>query len=85
MKSTCPVCLEDMFTSTTKVVLLEKCRHAIHWRCLQQLAQSTYKCPICSKSFRDTTREFELLNQEIAVTPMPTEFAATMRLVRSSL
>ncbi len=80
MKSTCPVCLEDLFSSTSNAIRL-RCGHVLHSKCYGQLLRSTYKCPLCSQSLADMSAAFADLDREIAMTPMPAEYATTRKQV----
>jgi len=53
LKGDCPVCSENMFTSTTTSTFL-RCGHAIHSTCLTTYFQAGYwNCPVCKKSIDD--------------------------------
>lgn len=54
MQSDCPVCLENLFTST-KVVSVLPCGHTIHHACLEILRRDgeglrSMRCPICQRT-----------------------------------
>ncbi|CAI0399161.1 unnamed protein product, partial [Linum tenue] len=48
----CPICHEDIFTSSTPVKALP-CGHLMHSPCFQDYTCNQYICPICSKSLGD--------------------------------
>ena len=53
MRNACPVCLDDMFSSTSSCSMLE-CGHMLHTHCLNQWIRKRQgylvRCPNCSKS-----------------------------------
>jgi len=75
IKSNCPICNEDLFSSTTPASLM-KCGHSIHTNCMKKYKdRGNYSCPLCSKSLADLSEvwaEFDLMIEE---QPMPEEFA----------
>ncbi|GKV46311.1 hypothetical protein SLEP1_g53300 [Rubroshorea leprosula] len=71
MHHDCPVCFEFLF-ETTKDIAVLRCGHTIHLECVKQMERhSQYSCPVCSKSYCDMSRVWEILDREIASTPMP--------------
>lgn len=46
----CPVCLEDLFTSTKEVTSIQ-CGHRIHKGCLIEFCATSISCPLCKKLF----------------------------------
>lgn len=71
MHHNCPVCLEFLF-ETTKDITVLPCGHTIHLECVKEMQQHfQYACPVCSKSYRDMSRVWEKLDQQVALTPMP--------------
>ncbi len=73
MKNNCPICMEEMFTSTQPTVYA-KCGHWMHTKCLHEFAQTNYKCPLCRKSIVDISVWNQLMDMEVANTPMPEEY-----------
>ncbi|WCJ34451.1 CHY-type/CTCHY-type/RING-type Zinc finger protein [Euphorbia peplus] len=74
MHCNCSICLEFLF-DTTKDVSVLPCGHTIHLECIKEAHRRLqYACPVCSKSSCDMTRAWELLDQEVASTPMPQEY-----------
>lgn len=74
MHQNCPVCVEYLFDSVMDISVLS-CGHTMHRACLRQMTlHSQFCCPICSKSIQDMSRFWELLDQEIFLTPMPEEY-----------
>lgn len=49
LKSICPICAQDLFYSTSYVVLMN-CGHSIHKKCLISYKNKSFQCPICLKS-----------------------------------
>jgi RING finger/CHY zinc finger protein 1 len=72
-KNNCSICFADMFTANDSLFIMS-CGHSIHSLCLEEYIKTNYKCPICSKSMFSMDKYFELLDEEIAQTPMPTEY-----------
>ncbi|XP_074592395.1 putative E3 ubiquitin-protein ligase RZFP34 [Curcuma longa] len=71
MHHDCPVCFEYLFESRNDVSVL-MCGHTIHVQCLKEMHQHLqYACPLCSKSVCDMSKVWEIMDREIAATPMP--------------
>ena len=66
----CPLCLEHLFESKTKVVSLP-CGHYMHAECYKDLMAVTYKCPVCGKSAVNMELQWRKLDDEILAQPMP--------------
>ncbi|CAO2824483.1 unnamed protein product [Amaranthus hypochondriacus] len=74
MKNSCPICYEYLFDSIQGTQVM-RCGHTIHMDCFKtMLKQKQYRCPVCSKSAVDMSRNWELLDAEIGATTMPAEF-----------
>ena len=78
MRRNCPVCLQDLFQSTTQVTILQ-CGHTIHQDCLRELQNSfaglqSLRCPSCSVSLYDYDDLWHEMDRQIAETPMPLEY-----------
>ncbi|KAI8067752.1 zinc-ribbon-domain-containing protein [Gongronella butleri] len=73
MQCNCPICHEYMFTSTSRVIVMQ-CSHAIHLSCYQEYRKHSYQCPICLKSLGDMSRYFDQLQKEIESQPMPSAY-----------
>ncbi|XP_054277754.1 RING finger and CHY zinc finger domain-containing protein 1 [Macrosteles quadrilineatus] len=73
-RANCPVCLEDIHTSRIPCHIPD-CGHLLHRTCFEDLLQSgLFTCPSCQTSLIDMTPVWEHYDQEILLTPMPTEF-----------
>ena len=71
----CPVCLEYLHSSLRTASIL-KCGHTMHTECQKQLFMSGGpRCPICNESMEDMSRIWELMDEEVAQTQMPLEYA----------
>ncbi|CAL1368023.1 unnamed protein product [Linum trigynum] len=71
----CPICHEDIFTSSTPVKALP-CGHLMHSPCFQDYTCNQYICPICSKSLGDMKVYFKMLDALLAEERMPEEYAS---------
>ena len=71
--SNCPICSEDLFTSTNSISIL-RCGHCIHVECLQEYTKHNYNCPICKKSLNDLTNYWKHVKEVIKKNPMPEEY-----------
>ncbi len=70
----CPVCSEIMSTSREQILQL-KCSHWIHIKCYQGMIEhQNFTCPFCSKLIVDLTQYYQMLDIQIANTPMPDEY-----------
>jgi len=77
MKSDCPICHTDLFTSRDPVCPM-KCGHPIHVHCFREYVEAhNFTCPLCSKSLVDMQHHWEAFDHEIEAQPMPTEFKNT--------
>lgn len=73
-RANCPVCLEDIHTSRIPCHI-PMCGHLLHRTCFEQLLQAGhYACPICQTSLMDMTQLWKYLDQQVANTPMPSEY-----------
>ncbi|XP_019866508.1 RING finger and CHY zinc finger domain-containing protein 1 [Aethina tumida] len=73
-RSNCPVCLEDIHTSRIPCHI-PNCGHLLHRTCFEQLLHSgMYACPLCQTSVMDMTELWKYLDNEIANTPMPSDY-----------
>jgi len=69
-----------MFDSPRPVVFM-LCGHSIHQACYYEHMNSSYKCPICSKSAVNMETQFRLLDKAIDSQPMPPQFQDTKAMV----
>ncbi|CAK0857520.1 unnamed protein product [Prorocentrum cordatum] len=81
MRQNCPVCLGDLFQSTSQVTILT-CGHTIHQDCLRELQMScaglqSLRCPLCSASLYRYDELWAEMDKQIADTPMPMEYQKT--------
>jgi RING finger/CHY zinc finger protein 1 len=77
MHHNCPVCLENLFHSTSQVRVL-RCGHTLHKKCLEQLLRrptTVRTCPLCSKTIVD----HQLTWQQVRILPMHSEGLALPR------
>lgn len=72
-KCDCPICGEYLFTSSQPVAFM-RCGHSIHNNCFRDLCNTTYKCPLCSKSIANMESQFRRLDRSIEEQPMPLEY-----------
>lgn len=72
-KCDCPICGEYMFTSNKPVAFM-RCGHGIHESCFAEWCNTSYKCPICSKSIANMESQFRRLDRHIEDQPMPEEY-----------
>lgn len=72
----CPICGEYLFTSNKSVAFM-RCGHSIHQSCFNDWCQTSYKCPICSKSIANMEAQFRRLERHISEQPMPEEYRST--------
>jgi RING finger/CHY zinc finger protein 1 len=61
INDTCCICLEPFI----KNIIIAKCGHMFHNTCYVNLIKTSYKCPLCSKSIKDMTKEFNKLDNNI--------------------
>ena len=69
----CPICLEDMFTSTKELMVLN-CGHWIHKNCNEKYAEKSYRCPTCKKSMWDMELCWNKINDYMKNIEFPKEF-----------
>ncbi|KAK9827252.1 hypothetical protein WJX81_003160 [Elliptochloris bilobata] len=76
MRQNCPVCFEYLFDSVRPTAVLP-CGHTIHSDCLKEMERNRQlACPICMKSYADLAPVWRRMDEEVAATPMPGDFAA---------
>ncbi|EGG16544.1 hypothetical protein DFA_09088 [Cavenderia fasciculata] len=76
-EDSCPICMEDLFSSRDPVVSL-KCGHSMHSECNDQFAKSgTIQCPMCKKSAYNLTEYWLRIDAQIARQPMPRMYAGS--------
>ncbi|KAK1265541.1 hypothetical protein QJS04_geneDACA021306 [Acorus gramineus] len=81
MHHDCPVCFEYLFESTNDVSVLP-CGHTIHVKCLKEMQQHLqYACPLCSKSVCDMSKVWEMMDMEVAATPIPEVYQNRMHII----
>ncbi|QDZ18488.1 putative E3 ubiquitin-protein ligase [Chloropicon primus] len=88
LRGNCPICFEELFTSTKQITILN-CGHPIHKRCFLQMRNQMLRsrepwqllkantCPTCSKSTCDLTGLWEQIDREVEAMPMPEEYRDT--------
>jgi len=70
----CPICLEILFESRNKFIILN-CGHKIHNNCFKDnINKNNYKCPMCKKSAIDMTNIWYNMKIEKNNTIMPEEY-----------
>ncbi|XP_022768172.1 zinc finger protein BRUTUS-like At1g74770 [Durio zibethinus] len=69
----CPICHEDIFTSTAPVKALP-CGHMMHSICFKEYTCTHYTCPICSKSLGDMQVYFKMLDALLVEEKIPDEY-----------
>ncbi|CAK0772451.1 hypothetical protein CVIRNUC_003964 [Coccomyxa viridis] len=75
MRQNCPVCFEYLFDSVRPTAVLP-CGHTIHSDCLREMERNRQlACPICMKSYADLAAIWRRVDEEVASTPMPEEYA----------
>ncbi|XP_050143941.1 E3 ubiquitin-protein ligase RZFP34-like [Malus sylvestris] len=88
MHHNCPVCFEctsshrlflQFLFDTREDITVLRCGHNIHLECVKEMERHyQYSCPVCSKSFRNMSRVWEKLDEEVAGTPMPQKYQNKM-------
>uniref|UniRef100_A0A8B9PIJ5 Ring finger and CHY zinc finger domain containing 1 n=1 Tax=Apteryx owenii TaxID=8824 RepID=A0A8B9PIJ5_APTOW len=69
--------LQDIHTSRVGAHVLP-CGHLLHRTCYEDMLKEGYRCPLCMHSALDMTRYWRQLDDEVAQTPMPTEYQNMM-------
>ncbi|XP_014816382.1 PREDICTED: RING finger and CHY zinc finger domain-containing protein 1 [Calidris pugnax] len=72
-RQNCPICLEDIHTARVGAHVLP-CGHLLHRTCYEDMLKEDYRCPLCMHSALDMRRCWREMDEEVALTPMPTEF-----------
>nr|XP_048702783.1 RING finger and CHY zinc finger domain-containing protein 1 isoform X2 [Caretta caretta] len=83
--SKCNLCLalsfqgkhKDIHTSRVGAHVLP-CGHLLHRTCYEDMLKEGYRCPLCMHSALDMSRYWRQLDDEVAQTPMPTEYRNMM-------
>ncbi|RXH80801.1 hypothetical protein DVH24_004715 [Malus domestica] len=72
------VFVQFLFDTREDITVL-RCGHTIHLECVKEMQRHfQYSCPVCSKSFRDMSRVWEKLDEEVAGTLMPLKYLNKM-------
>jgi RING finger/CHY zinc finger protein 1 len=75
MRQNCPVCFEYLFDSVRPTAVLP-CGHTIHSECLKDMEKNRQlACPICMKTYADLAPIWRRVDEEVAETPMPPDYA----------
>lgn len=76
MKSSCPVCQEDIHSSRKDVYIIKKCSHVLHLDCaIEYLNSSKYQCPICKITMvEDPTPIWDSIKYMVETQPMPDKY-----------
>lgn len=69
-----------MFTSPETVVVM-RCGHSMHRKCLEEYSKSSFRCPVCNKTIANMESTFRNLDRTIESQPMPAEFKDTKGLI----
>lgn len=64
----CSVCMDSLKNGEN--LFLVKCGHALHQDCYNSLIETSYKCPTCFKTIKDTKQQFLFLDYDIKNQPM---------------
>ncbi|XP_021808362.1 zinc finger protein BRUTUS-like At1g18910 isoform X1 [Prunus avium] len=76
----CPICNEDIFTSTLPVKSLP-CGHLMHSTCFEAYTCTNYTCPICGKSLGDMQVYFKMLDAFLAEEKTPNEYSGQTQVI----
>jgi len=75
----CPVCMEDIHNSRDPAHV-PPCSHLLHQKCYSEmLKKGMYACPMCGLAMQNMSDVWARLDSEIAITPMPREYAELYR------
>lgn len=66
LSNDCPICLDKLATTVEEVVILS-CGHTLHMSCYTTLIKYMHKCPICSKTIKDTTKDDKRKDEQIKI------------------
>lgn len=69
----CPICLENMFNSTTPIQIL-RCGHTIHLHCLEAYLSNDYRCPLCFKGIFEGDIFDRFIKGVVELEELPEEF-----------
>ncbi len=73
----CSICLEN---SRNRISVIMTCGHVLHQDCYEMLTKTSYKCPICSKSIKNTADIFQRMRKDIAKTPLGPELSKNIKI-----
>jgi len=76
LQGTCPICHDSLFQSTEPLRGL-KCGHVMHMACFTQYRNTSYTCPLCTRSMEDMKDHFAMIDAAIRMQPMPASFLRT--------
>lgn len=64
LRTCCPICEQDMFSSIQSVVSL-RCGHGIHLHCLLKYTREYFTCPVCQKTLQDMREVYEQIDEVV--------------------
>ena len=73
IRTNCPVCNEYMFDTRQEIMIL-KCGHSMHAKCLQDYSKHDYRCPLCKKSLVDMKEQWRHLDAMSCMEQLPEDF-----------
>lgn len=79
----CPVCREDMFTSTEPSVYM-RCGHSMHASCFREYTKTYFKCPYCAVSLTDMSDYYKRIDNIVENTPTQVD-AQSVETTRTSI
>lgn len=75
LKSECPICFDEIFSSVEPSVQLQ-CGHIMHKQCLDDYLYTNYVCPLCNKSIYWPKEYFKKIDEYITTEEkLPPEFS----------
>lgn len=78
LQGSCPICHETLFNSTEPLRGLQ-CGHVMHLSCFNDYRrEQNYTCPLCMRCMEDMSDYFSLLDQAVAMQPMPLNLRNTL-------
>lgn len=76
MKSSCPICQEDIHSSRRSIYIIKKCSHVLHLDCaVDYLNSNKYQCPICKITMiEEPAQIWESIKYMVETQPMPDKY-----------
>ena len=68
LNDNCVICLENLNNRESLITMI--CGHTLHFQCYTILTLKSHKCPSCSKTVKDMTYDYKMMDMRIKSEPI---------------